>query len=245
MINQPFLVEQDCFQTAWKEATCLLKDHGWEIYNLVVNIKNPTAFDDQIHENFSEFCVKNSLLKPKHVAYTIFPHNLYKKNFSANEVFDAYNRDRGLFHRLRSRPRSGWGTYFRRMTCYEINGHIENQLNNIIQAINSRPRISKASYTIIIQKPGYETVRPRGGPCLNYLAIQMEPRNPNPLLGLLGIYRNHDFLIRAYGNYWGLCNLICFLAKETNTVPGPLTCISSHAYVDRYKADLAYLLRSL
>jgi hypothetical protein len=51
-------------------------------------------------------------------------------------------------------------------------------------------------------------------------------------LGVLAVYRNHDFLQKAYGNYWALCNLLCFLAKETNTIAGPLTCVSSHAYVE-------------
>jgi len=53
---------------------------------------------------------------------------------------------------------------------------------------------------------------------------------------------NHDFLERAYGNYWGLCNLLAFLAREVGGEPGPLTCMSSHAYVSGRKTALKALV---
>ena len=55
---------------------------------------------------------------------------------------------------------------------------------------------------------------------------------------MLAVYRNHDFLERAYGNYWGLCNLTGFLAPEVDATPGPITCVSSHAYVSEKKTAL-------
>jgi thymidylate synthase len=63
-------------------------------------------------------------------------------------------------------------------------------------------------------------------------------------LSLMCIYRNHDFLERAYGNYWGLLNLLKFLAHETNLNVGVLTCISSHAYVDKKKTELKNFLEA-
>ena len=131
------------------------------------------------------------------------------------------------------------------MTYYETDRGVQNQLKNIIEAINGRPNIYKAAYTVVIQNPGGETIRPLGGPCLNYLAVQMESLTSGASVGLLATYRNHDFLERAYGNYWGLCNLTCCLAGETNSQPGPVTCISSHAYVDRKKRPLSSLLDAL
>jgi thymidylate synthase len=149
-----------------------------------------------------------------------------------------------LFERIQNRKR-GWGSYFRRMTNYESEaGRIENQLENIIRAIETRTYTSTAAYTIVIQKPGGETIRPRGGPCLNYIAVQLE-RGHSIQLGLLAVYRNHDFLERAYGNYWGLCNLASFIATETETTCGPLTCISSQAYVGGNKAALKSLVDSI
>ena len=182
------------------------------------------------------FSQSEGLLEPKHVAYTIFPQGLYIGKNNATDLFNSYNRHNGLFERLQHR-KPNWGTYFRRMTHYESDKKSVNQLDNIITALNSRKSICKAAYTIVIQKPGGETKRIMGGPCLNYIAIQVEPKKPVSV-GLLAVYRNHDFLRRAYGNYWGLCNLLKFLANEVKADLGPLTCISSRAYIMEKKVAL-------
>lgn len=245
MPESPVLIIKQSFQEAWIAAAKKLEQSNWEIHNLMVTIQNSTLFDKQLDRRFIDFAEKNNLIKPKDVAYTIFPHNLYDIWCEdATKLFEEYNKKRGLYDRLRKRPHRGWGTYFRRMTHYHLGvGNIENQLDNILKAINSRERISKAAYTIVIQKPGGETIRPLGGPCLNYLTIQLQS-NPKKL-GILALYRNHDFLERAYGNYWGLCNLIHFMATETDFYPGSLTCVSSHAYVAAKKRTLKMFVDSL
>jgi len=245
MINEPLVTTQTSFQLAWKEAVSLLSRNGWELRNLIVHIKDPTMLDHSFHQKVRGFCRKRSLLDPKDVAYTIFPHKLYEKSGNADKLFYSYNRTRGLYDKLRNHPKRGWGTYFRRMTHYGNSSSPTNQLKNIIQSIKAIDHIYGSAYTILIQKPGRETVRPMGGPCLNYIAIQIEPEDSAPALGMLCIYRNHDFLERAYGNYWGLCNLARFLAIETEFKPGPITCISSHAYIDNAKTAIRCLLDRL
>jgi len=188
------------------------------------------------------FAKSEGVLPPKDVAYTIFPHGLYQHR-NGDELFTAYNKPGGFYARVKT----GWGTYFRRMTSYKgANGRV-NQLGNIIAAVRDRQNLSKAAYTIVIQHPGGETMRPLGGPCLNYIAVQAEPGEDGqpPTIGLLAVYRNHDFLERAYGNYWGLCNLLMFLAKEVKGIPGPLTCVSSHAYVAGKKTALKTLVEGM
>jgi hypothetical protein len=240
MINEPVCVINDDFQNAWLGVINRLIDSRWELRNLVVHIKNPTRFDQAFHHKIETFAEAQGILGPKHVAYTIFPHRLYEVRGNAVDLFTAYNKPRGFFDRIKT----SWGTYFRRMTSYGGTDGKVNQLDNIIAAIRDRENLHRAAYTVIIQKPGGETVRPLGGPCLNYIAVQAEPGQVGqPMtLGLLAVYRNHDFLKRAYGNYWGLCNLIKFLAKEVGGVPGPLTCVSSHAYVSGKKTALGRLV---
>jgi len=235
MINEPVQIVSDDFQNAWLEAVKRLMASHWEFRNLVVHIRNPGVFANAFHDRMEAFAKTEGILGAKHVAYTIFPHRLYQRRDAAG-LFTAYNRRRGLFDRIKT----GWGTYFRRMTNYEGANGTVNQLGNIIAAIRDRKTLSKAAYTIVIQHPGRETVRPLGGPCLNYLAVQAEPAQiDQPMtLGLLAVYRNHDFLERAYGNYWGLCNLIGFLAREVHARPGPITCVSSHAYVSEKKTAM-------
>lgn len=246
MINEPICLAYDSFQQAWLEAVKKLMSLDWEIRNLVVQIKNPTILDQQFHESIETFAQEQGMLGPKAVAYTIFPHKLYRQEGNAEYLFEAYNKSRGLFTRLQ-RIKPGWGTYFRRMTCYKGAKKEVNQLDNIISAIRNRETLSKAAYSIVIQNPGGETIRPRGGPCLNYIAIQAEPgQTGQPLkMGMLAVYRNHDFLKRAYGNYWGLCNLLSFLALESGGLPAPLTCISSRAYVETKKGALKQLIDRL
>lgn len=236
MINEPLAIVHDCFQQVWLDVVRRLIASQWELRNLVVQIRDPDAYDDKFNDRIAEFAQNTSLLAPRHVAYTIFPEGLYRDGANATQVFASYNRPNGLYDRLHKRKKD-WGTYFRRMTHYEgKKGTVVNQLENIINAFRDRKSISKAAYTLVIQYPGGETVRPLGGPCLNYLAVQAEP---DPFsIGLMAVYRNHDFLERAYGNYWGLCNLVSFIAKEVGATPGPLTCVSSHAYVDGNKTAL-------
>jgi hypothetical protein len=245
MIDEPRIITQSSFQMAWKEAVSNLSNNNWELYNLVVRINDPSIFDDNFHQKVKVFCRSSLLLDPKDVAYTIFPHGLYDAQRGATQLFHSYNRERGMYDRLQHRPKFGWGTYFHRMTHYENYSGTVNQLENIIQAINARSNIHKSAYTILIQKPGEETIRPRGGPCLNYIAIQIEHLCSSPILGMLCVYRNHDFLKRAYGNYWGLCNLARFLATETRFGLGPITCVSSHAYIDNEKKAIRCLLATL
>jgi thymidylate synthase len=236
MINAPVTIVTDTFQEAWLEVVETLARSQWELRNLVVQIRNPVLIDEDLNDQMDDFARTQDLLAPRHVAYTIFPYGLYGDGRDAAAVFASYNRKNGLYERLHNRKKD-WGTYFRRMTHYEgRKGEVVNQLANIINAIRDRKNLSKAAYTVIIQHPGGETVRPLGGPCLNYLAVQAEP---DPFtVGLMAVYRNHDFLERAYGNYWGLCNLVAFMAKEVGAEPGPVTCVSSHAYVDGNKTAL-------
>jgi hypothetical protein len=245
MDYQPKTIVQSSFQLAWLEALKALSNSQWQLRNLVVHACDPNAFDEGFHEQVSGFCRRHRLLGPKHVAYTIFPHKQYAMRGSASEVFAAYNRPRGLYERLHTLSKGEWGTYFRRMTHYETDQGPVNQLRDILWAIRTRQQVWRAAYTVTLAKPGSEAVRPRGAPCLSYIAVQLEPGASKPVLGLLCVYRHHDFLERAYGNYWGLCNLARFLASEAACEPGPVTWVSSRAYVDRLKGPLRRLLAAL
>lgn len=236
-MTTPHLIEQKSFQTAWLSAVDHLSSVGWSTYNLIVSITQPSQLDAHLHADVGAFCTDRGLKTPKQVAYTIFPDGLYERYHAAEPLFRRYNSAGGLYSRLNHIKRERWGTYFRRLTHYPSAGGSVNQLGKIIQCINSRPNVYKAAYTMVIPEPGRETAMPRGGPCLNYVSVQMDPTTP-PTVGLLAVYRNHDFLNRAYGNYWGLSNLLRFVATETGSQTGRLTCVSSHAYVDDHRGDL-------
>jgi len=238
----PHLIACDTFQEAWIEACEYLIAAGGESHNLFVSIRDPLHDDPVLERQVESFCRGLDLRTPKQVAYTIFPSTL-SRHRSAQSLALAYNRKNGFFARLKSRypQRIRWGTYFRRLTHYELGKEPINQLGTIIDAINARKNAHRAAYSMIIQRPGSENTRPIGGPCLNYLALQGHRQNGYRHLGLLAVYRNHDFLQRAYGNYLGLGQLLGFICQETGCQVGELVCVSSHAYIEKARALSAFL----
>lgn len=245
-MNTPCTIIESSFQTAWIEATKKLEESDWACHNLVVHMEDVSSFDPSIHEAVDQFSKDIGILSPKHVAYTIFPHGFYELKKTREKLYHAYNRKGGFYEWTRKRPKATWGTYFRRMTHYEQpDGQVVNQLEKVIIALKDWEKAYKAAYTIVIPKPGADTARPRGGPCLNYIAPQANPSGDTPSVSLLCVYRNHDFLERAYGNYWALCNLAQFIAQESGLNPGSLTCVSSHAYIPKHKTELEALISEI
>jgi len=244
MIDRPIPIVADSFHTAWIAAAREVQSRCWQCQNLVVQVTDPARFDDDIHEACCTFAKDLQVLSPKDVAYTIFPHGLCRRRRSRKALYAAYNRIGGLYERTMNRVPHSWGTYFRRMICYETTTGPVNQLEQIISAMRSDERVFKGAFTLVLQMPGGETKRRRGGPCLNYIAVQRTEGNSGEV-GLLCVYRSHDFLERTLGNYWGLCNLLMFIAKETSSKPGPLTCISSLAFVPSHKVEFRKFLSTL
>jgi len=238
-IAGPHLITANSIPDAWLAVTGYVLANHNEARNVVVAIHDPLSVDPVLHRSIEAFCRDQGLLMPKQVAYTIFPRGLARRR-TASELFDAYNRTRGFFDRVKT----GWGTYFRRMTHYEVGHGAVNQLGRIIDAINSRTLCHRAAYTMAIPHPGGENVRTRGAPCLNYLAFQIEP-DELQTISLLAVYRNHDVVERAYGNFLGLGWLLRFLCNETESQVGQLTCLSSHAYINDRVRALRTFLRTL
>lgn len=238
-IAGPYLIEANNPAEAWLAVSSYVLANNNEARNVLVAIENPVCTDPGLHQAIEYFSHAEDLRTPKHVAYTIFPKGLARTR-DTSELFAAYNRKRGFFDRIRN----SWGTYFRRMTFHAGRRPPVNQLQLIIDAINSRTSCYRAAYTMIIQQPGGENIRPRGGPCLNYLAVQMEPGEPRTI-SLLAVYRNHDVVERVYGNYLGLGWLLHFLCDATNSRVGQLTCLSSRVYVSGKVRALRALLETL
>lgn len=232
MINSPMLINCSTIQEAWLTALSHLHKNSWRVRNLVVHISGCNIWDDIRSRVINNFLLNRAKLNPKRVAYTIFPFRLFEILGDSERLYNEYNKQGGFYDKHYS---GGWGTYFQRMTAYPgHDGHV-NQLKQIIESIRGSDSVHKARYTMIIQSPGGETIRPLGGPCLNYISLQIDNGHVFPVAGLLAVYRNHDFIHRAYGNYWGLYELLKFICRETKMDVGPVTCVSSTAYVEDYK----------
>ena len=241
-MNDLITISSTCFQDAWKAAINKLIEHKWSIWNLVVQIADPSEINEQFHAEMTSFAKSKGLILPDQVAYTIFPFKLYKPGRTRERLYKAYKR---YFDYTRTQDHRGWGTYFERMIWYCPSGKKEerfDQLGHIIDSINNRKVNYGSSYYMVIPYPKKQAKRIMGGPCLNYVTIQVEKTSDEAkTVNLLAVYRNHDFLERAYGNYYGLCKLLNYIASETDSNLGVVTCISSHAYVNSCRTDLCRL----
>jgi thymidylate synthase len=219
---------------AWIEAVDYLINNG-DCNNLMVSIDKPLETEEPIHTEYNQLLANYDLRTLKQVTYTVFPESVYQQaNKNRHKLFDQYNRPKGIYDRLLHQYKSkfGWGSYFRRMTHYPIveNGQYIylNQLEDIITMLNERPNVYKAAYSIVIPIPGKDCRRVMGGPCLHYITLQLsKPRT----LNFLAVYRNHDFIQRAYGNYISLGYLMDFICNQTGYTMGKLHCLSSNASI--------------
>lgn len=240
-MNKPIVICEGNFQAAWRKVCIELSKNKWELWDIVVEIETPLLINMDYNNLVTQFAMDHNLIKPRDVAYTIFPYGFYYLDRDSERLYKKYWR---FFKYTRKKDHSGWGTYFERMISYPIENKKVDQLGNIIKSINNSTRDFRAAYTMIILKPGFENTKLLGSPCLNYLAVRTEPSSSGRAINLLAVYRNHDFLERAYGNYLGLCKLLEYIAYETVSNIGKVTCMSSHAFVNASKIDLKSFISS-
>jgi thymidylate synthase len=87
----------------------------------------------------------------------------------------------------------------------------------------------EAAIVMHLSAPHIDRLKPIGSPCLQFVEVLWDA---NDTINLVALYRNHDFLKKALGNFIGLARLLAFIAKEANKTPGKLVCHSVRAYCD-------------
>ena len=233
-MNEIISINAEGFQETWAKVVLELRKNNWLAWNVIVRIDNPLKFDFDKHKIMEDFASNKELVGQNQVAYTIFPFKLYK----GRTRDDFYNRYWRYYDAVNLKSYARWGdTYFARMIRYNEDNVVD-QLGSIIDSINERPKNYGASYVMVISYPQKDVKRMMGAPCLNYITVQVELQNSVRYINLLAVYRNHDFRAKAYGNYYGLGKLIEYIASETNSRVGVLTCVSSHAYINVDKDEL-------
>lgn len=228
-------IQAENFQNAWAQVVLKLKDYHWSAWNVVVQIQNPIAIDRNKHRIMEAFANEKGLVGQNQVAYTIFPYKLYKGQ--ERDIF--YEQYWKYYKAVKLKSYANWkDTYFARLIKYNSNGVDIDQLGTIIDGINNRRINYGSSYVMIVPYPQKDIKRKMGAPCLNYITVQVELINGIRHINLCAVYRNHNFRERAYGNYYGLGKLLEYIARETNSIVGVLTCVSSHAYINSDRTRL-------
>jgi thymidylate synthase len=211
---------------AWKRG-CELIVHtpGHKVRNLITEIQNPTSVD---HGWYSRFDPKSvgATDRLSVVADVLFPKRGRRpgetrpKFYARSAALLQRGLDIGSIH-------SSWrGTYFQRLISLDGS---ENQIERAIRALSEWQVRAETALVFHLSSPKSDTIRKRGSPCLQYLEVLW---SANGTLDLVAVYRNHDFLNKALGNFIGLGRLLHFLASESGKVSGRLVCHSVRAYAD-------------
>ncbi len=223
----PHLIQSNNCLTAWRDACTYMIQNG-DGFNLMVHIDNPLAFTDlQLAE-----ITNTKIILPKDVAdvvNTIFPSKLHSRNAGLTNI-QFYDLHEQLYIRGKTmHPRNNglWGNYFLRFT--KFGSTKKNQLQKIIDNINSRNNQYAACYIMHVSSADTDSnTRNIGNPCLQYVQFGQVGNT----LNLTAVYRNHDFLTKALGNYIGLSKLLEFVCQQTGRNIGTFACHSIHYFLD-------------
>jgi thymidylate synthase len=210
---------------AWKNASSLVIANAKNrIRNLIVEIEDPVTFNHQWLQRYDPKSVgaKDRLSV---VAKVLFPFKGKRPTENREQFYARWNN---ALERNRSKKNlhASWGTYFGRLTAF--NG-TQNQLENMIRALSQWRIRPEAALVAHLSAPTLDPIKPIGSPCLQYLEVLW---GRDETIDLVAIYRNHDFLNKALGNYIGLGQLLGFIARESGKTPGQLVCHSVRAYCD-------------
>jgi hypothetical protein len=227
----------------WLQAFEKLLDVGGEAVNVAVSIEHPVVEHEAMRSSLDEFvtsCGSNNG-QPLHairtVANTIFPQAFYLPRLGEEARAHLYEMQRLASRVDRRRNRSG--TYFDRLIDWRGPAGTVNQLDVAIDRIRSVRRQGHSvgnafeleldegpaiAFSLPVYSAGKDN-RIMGFPCLSHISLSLF----DDRVHMTALYRNHEWVRRAYGNYLGLAQLMSFIAVETCTDVGELLCVSSHA----------------
>jgi hypothetical protein len=177
------------------------------------------------------------------VANTLFPEALYRGEpglEARQRLYHLHERSMRVQRRLREKE-----TYFNRFVNWPGKDPF-NQLEHVISRLSAQLAASDrkgplssayelgssvpydivASGDLRIYAPGTDK-RAISFPCLSHVSFTLAAGK----IHLAALYRNQDFISRAYGNYVGLARLGSFIAREVGCDLGEVLCVASHADV--------------
>ncbi|HEY9869885.1 MAG TPA: hypothetical protein V6D08_12020 [Candidatus Obscuribacterales bacterium] len=214
------IIEEDSPLTAWRAACAHLFAKGGEDFNLFVSFPCASAANEQPLKDYNPRSVLGEDYDvARDVANTIFPSKTLANSRTRDDFYKRYLRAHSR------RPTKSWGTYFQRLIafgCSEVN-----QIERVIDALTTWKNTYRAALIMHTSSAETDTLRPLGGPCLQYVQFNC----PNArLIDLLAVYRNHDYCNKVLGNYYGLSRLLKFISDQSGRQSGKVCCLSAHAY---------------
>ncbi len=238
------LVQGDNVSTAWLAGLeALLKEPHGDAVNLTVAIDDPTIEHDGIRQVLDGFNGtrrqrdRKSVELVSTVANTLFPSAWYAEHLGEDAEEHLYELERST--RSVSRRRNRSGTYFERMVAWPGPNGEFNQLDQVVQRLRGERRRGHRrgnAYEVGVAMPddaaiavpimvGGKDRKTRGFPCLSHMSFSLHEGSVH----LSAVYRSHDYISRAYGNYVGLGRVLRFVGRQSGLRTGELTCVSASA----------------
>jgi Thymidylate synthase len=195
--------------------------------HLIVRITDPTSEVAEIRTLADRLLVDGRVQPIDTVRNTIFPAAYAKRFPEPSELAAYYRTQYPTIKRVSSKNRRG--TYFGRMVAYPDNGEFVDQLTDRVHKLRTqRAGGHKSSmYEMNIWKPG-DLPNGMGFPCMSFLSFHLDDGR----LYLAAHYRNQFLVERAYGNYLGLAQLQCYVARAAGLEPAELVILAGHASID-------------
>jgi hypothetical protein len=242
------LIRGDNLSGAWLRALGhLAGTEGGKDVNVAVAFADASE-DTATRTPLDEFIAawRSEKRKPKiypvtTVANTLFPLALYRGEpgeEARRRLYRLNERAMRVQRRLREKE-----TYFNRFVNWPGRENV-NQLEHLIGRLNAQLAAAdrkgplSSAYELAasvpldfavdgelrVNSPGIDNT-PIGFPCLSQVSFTLMDRR----IHMAALYRNQDFVSRAYGNYLGLARLGSFIAREVGCELGEVLCVASHA----------------
>jgi thymidylate synthase len=163
---------------------------------------------------------------------TIMPVSWARRNPEPADLA-TYYRDR--YSELRKTSASKYGTYFGRLVAYPRDDKHANQYDQLSRVVDRlrrehgpRGTFKSSCYELSIYSERHDT-NLISFPCLAHVSLHVHDGK----LNMQAVYRNEYLVGRAYGNYWGLAELLNYIAAACPTLsPGELLLTLNHVELD-------------
>lgn len=161
------------------------------------------------------------------VAGTLFPSSMWNSALK-DDAGALYARYEKVWPGIAKCPANRKGVYFRRLTSYASENHLEkpvNQLKFIVETYRGgNHRKSALQASILDPTRDHTNNRQKGFPCLQQVSFTPLDKTR---LSVTGFYATQYQFEKAYENYLGLYWLGRFIAKQLELQLAQVVCIAS------------------
>jgi hypothetical protein len=224
---------------------------GQTLFHLVTRIDEPATEQPRIRDAAEGLLAELGHSSIVTVANTIFPAQMAATSRDHVHLGARYRRMYPTVRRLHRDNRRG--TYFGRIVAHPAAGGERDQLGELVRRLRTElrtPGPKSARYEMSIAIPegpptedliGQELVAeavpvyaagqdnsPMGFPCLSFCSFQLD----HDRLHMVAHYRRQHLIVRGYGNYLGLGQLLGYVCRMTGLYPGELLIVAGVAQVD-------------